>query len=290
MSIENKIVLSDKMKHKDSLSFVQHKPFARTRVQIGTDPHKDHRGITKLGEVLYEEENMIVLGGVLFTLEKVFGVQSKLSVDYLNNIMGIATGGDPVTEIYPKDTNVCLFGIGTGGCGDTMTDVKEVKYFERELKDMIPFRVVDKGTLSPEEQQMYWFKKDDENGKTSYYLKKFAATPEIKVLWKDGEGDEDGTEVPGNVHETPEGTQTPIETFVEITMKISKKDIREYFELHGNIEQTRFNTIGLFTGIKSNVEDGEDYKQVKLFSKLNIPNEMLVLAKDITIVYRIYGS
>lgn len=285
-----KIHLNDKMTHKDTLTFGQSKPFARTRVQIGTNPYKDSRGITQLGELLYEEENMIVLGGVLFTLEKVFGVQSKLKVDYLNNIMGIATEGTPVDEIYPKDTVVSLFGIGTGGCGDVMTDVKEVQYYERAIKDMIPFRVVDKGSLSPEEEEMYWFRKDDEHGKSSYYLKKFATTPEIKVLWKDGEGDEDGSEVGDNVHETPSGTGTPIETFVEITLKISKKDIREYFENNGTIEQTRFNSIGLFTGIKSNVGDYEDYKQVKLFSKLNIPNEMLVLAKDITIIYRIYGS
>ena len=33
-----------------------------------------------------------------------------------------------------------------------------------------------------------------------------------------------------------------------MVLKISKKDIREYFELHGDIEQTRVNSIGLFTG------------------------------------------
>lgn len=39
------------------------------------------------------------------------------------------------------------------------------------------------------------------------------------------------------------------------------------------------------------MSDGsEDYKQVKLFSKLNIPNEMLVMNKDMTIIYRIYTS
>ncbi len=74
-------------------------------------------------------------------------------------------------------------------------------------------------------------------------------------------------------------------------LKIKKKDCREFFEMNGEIEAARVNSIGLFTGILSQNEFGElDYKQVKLFSKLNIPNEMLVLSKDITIVYRIYTS
>ena len=74
-------------------------------------------------------------------------------------------------------------------------------------------------------------------------------------------------------------------------LKINKKDCREFFEINGEIEAARVNSIGLFTGVKSTNEYGEpEYKQVKLFSKLNIPNEMLVLSKDITIVYRIYTS
>ena len=74
-------------------------------------------------------------------------------------------------------------------------------------------------------------------------------------------------------------------------LKITKRDVREYFEINGDIETARINSIGLFTGIKQTLSDGtEDYKQVKLFSKLNIPNEMLVNNKDMTIIYRIYTS
>ena len=76
-----------------------------------------------------------------------------------------------------------------------------------------------------------------------------------------------------------------------MTLKINKNDIKEWFELNGNIEQTRINTLGLFTGVKSPLGDGtEDYKQVMLFSKLNFHNEMLVSSKELTIIYRIYTS
>lgn len=276
--MENVLNLTDNLKSDDVLSFSQKKPGFKT----------DIRGFNELGEQVFRTENSIVLGGALFVLEKVFGVASPLTVDYLNNIMGIATTGPAINEIYPKENVVCLFGVGTGGAGDSITSVKDVKFYEREVFDMVPFRATDV-ELPAADAPKYWFRKDLTNGKTGYYLKKFETTPQIKVLWKDAEGDEDGTAVESGVHGT--ARTEPIETFVELVLKISKNDCREWFELNGNVEQTRVNSIGLFTGVKGTLGDGsEDYKQVKLFSKLNINNEMLTLAKDLTIVYRIYTS
>ena len=242
---------------------------------------------TLTGDKLFEEENQIVLGGALFILEKVFNVEAPINVEYLNDIMGICVN-NPIDELYPKDTHVCLFGVGTGGCGDASRSVVDVKYYEREIFDMIPFRITD-DAMEGSEADKYWFKRYEVDGKISYFLKSFEHEPEIKVLWKDGDEGEDGSEVASGVHGT--SRTEPIETFVEMVLKINKKDCREFFEINGDIEAARINSIGLFTGILSTNERGvPEYKQVKLFSKLNIPNEMLVLSKDITIVYRIYTS
>lgn len=277
--------LHDELNHRQSRSKIkpmrienQQSKVLKTKI-IGLD--------TLTGEKLFEEENQIVLGGALFILEKCFNVESPITVDTLNNIMGINTG-NPIEEIYPKNTGVCLFGVGTGGCGDASTSVVDVKYYEREIFDMVPFRVTDE-EMTGADVGKYWFRRQEDDGKTSYFLKSFENKPEIKVLWKDGEEGEDGSEVETGVHNT-ERTE-PIETFVEMVLKITKKDVREYFEINGNIESARINSIGLFTGILDQDEYGQpEYKQVKLFSKLNIPNEMLVLSKDITVVYRIYTS
>ena len=242
---------------------------------------------TLTGDKLFEEENQIVLGGALFILEKVFNVEAPINVEYLNDIMGICVN-NPIEEIYPRDNQVCLFGVGTGGCGDASRSVVDVKYYEREIFDMIPFRITDDEMVGSDAGK-YWFKRYEVDGKISYFLKSFEHEPEIRVLWKDGEEGEDGSEVATGVHTT---TRTePIETFVEMILKINKKDCREFFEINGDIEAARVNSIGLFTGVLSTNERGvPEYKQVKLFSKLNIPNEMLVLSKDITILYRIYTS
>lgn len=277
---EKTLVLKDKLNQNDDiLTFGESgSMFRKTRIM----------GYNELGEKMFDAENQIVLGGALFTLEKLFGVQSPLLVDYLNNFLGVANSGITISEVYPKDTVVCLFGVGTGGCGDSMTSVQDVHFYEREIINMVPLRA-SLTPLSSTEQQKYWFRKTLSSGHLAYYLKNFELTPQIKVLWKDGVGDADGSEVQSGVHNT---TRTdPIETFVELTLKITKDDVREWFQINGNTEQTRINSIGLFTGIKGTLADGStDYKQVKLFSKLNISNEMLTLAKDLTIVYRIYTS
>lgn len=274
-------ILKDNVNQKDII-----KPY-RIKSKQGNIKTKIIGLDTLTKEVLFESTNQIVLGGAMFILEKLFNVEAPITVDYLNNIMGIAAE-NPIEEKYPKNTAVCLFGVGIGGCGDSSLSVVDVNFYEREIFDMVPFRVTD-DELNEEDQKKYWFKRKESDGRTSYFLKTFEQDPVIKVLWKDGDEDEDGSEVSSGVHDTQR--TEPIETFIELILKITKKDVREYFEINGNIEEARINSIGLFTGIKQPMSDGsEDYKQVKLFSKLNIPNEMLVMNKDMTIIYRIYTS
>ncbi len=246
------------------------------------------RGFDDFGNQMFKTENRLVLGGALFTLEKLFGVEAPVKVDYLNDIMNIGTGGPAINEIYPKETLVCLFGVGTGGAGDTITSVHDVSAKEREIFQPIPFRFTD--SLTAEEDQKYWFAKADATtGKKAYYLKRFEVDPEISALWDDAEEDQDGTPVQTGVHTSARTDE--IESFVELTLRIDKKDCREWFTHKGEIELARFNSIGLFTGILADAGDGKlEYKQVKLFSKFNIHNEMLALSKGMTIVYRIYTT
>ena len=284
--------LSDRISSKDIVS-TNESPFApavlaRTKILGGYDHFIDKNGISQLGEVIFEGENQIVLGGAMFILEKLFGIKAGLQMDSLNTIMNIATEGGAPAAKYPDGRMVALFGVGVGGAGDSITSVKESKFYEREIQDMVPVRVVD-GAIQGAEKEKYFFKKPLTGGKNAYYLKKFAADPTLKVLWKDGEADEDGSPVVSSPHDGAK--QTPIETFVELVLQIDKKDIREWFTMNGNVEQTRINSIGLFTGILSDTSGGQkDYKDVRMFSKLNINNEMLQNLKTLTFIYRIYTS
>lgn len=297
--MSNILSVNDKLKYNDGSKF-----FNRTKIIGGYDPYKDKNGVTRFGTKVFETENMIVLGGGLFTLEKLFNVTPNLEVDYLENYLtgfspeygsGLNTAASSSTE----EPVICLFGVGTGGASDTINSTLDVKYWEREVQGMIPFRQTELD-LAADEVDKYWFKsKTTVNNieKTQYYLKSFESVPEIKALWLDsGEEGVDGSEVQSNVHSTPSSSSTPIETFVELTLKLSKNDIQEYFNDTANVGVPRINTIGLFTGKKVTATDPStglthtDYRHVKLFSKLNINNEVLTSGKELTIVYRIYTS
>ena len=78
-------------------------------------------------------------------------------------------------------------------------------------------------------------------------------------------------------------------------MKISTKDVKDYFTYIEQSDKTRINTIALFNGkyVYNNDTDLNgvgDYQDVRLFSKLNIPVEYLSMNKDLNIIYRVYGS
>ena len=147
-----------------------------------------------------------------------------------------------------------------------------------------------------EDVQKYTLSKSVGSGFTAYYAKLFDSEPFIRSLWRDGQDGKDGTEVTDGVHNTQRTEE--IETFVEMHMQINENDVREWFEMNGNIEQARVNTIGLFTGrLASDGHGGYTASNVKLFTKFNFDNESLGGSagagsggKTINFTYRIYAS
>lgn len=306
------INLSDSIRTDDLLSN-RKSGLYRTKITAGYDPYIDSRnGVTKFGTPVFETENMIVLGGSLFTLEKVFNVdyfdgvnnsiEDGLNVDKLFDFGSDHTLSD--TSSHPQKSNsVCLFGVSTDGAGESITDVKDVKYYERIMYEgasgssygLVPFKLLSSSErLTDEEQKKYWYRKDVSSAgtnKTAFYLKSFESTPEIFILYRDN-GDDDGSPVTS----TPwaEAPGTPIETFIQLTLKITKDDVRQYFIDKSEIEKTRINSIALFSAIPASVTKNgvtyDDYRNVRMFSRLNINNEMLTTNKDLTISYRIYTS
>lgn len=349
--------------------------FARTEITGGYDAYVDDNGVTQFGEVLFKKSNMIVYGGSLFTIQKVFGLptDNPLSSGYLDSeynmtpavdagnnesLVGVANkleytlnssfvditivkinniiinsnrykfnpinkkltfnsttiaSGDTisVTGVTIDDfaaTNVCLFGVGNGGSGDTYSSVKEVYYSDDDISTkLLPFRRVGSANnLLKESDNKYWFKGLDvtvsagtgtsavSTTKDEYYLKSIE-TKVIKVQNDSGESIVSADSLPNASQ--PNSTAN---TFVELKLVIdstnqSTGDLHEYYKDTGDIEHARYNSIGLFTGVKKKIGtvDGVDifdYRNVRLFSKLNIENEMLTSSKQLTITYKIYTT
>lgn len=284
-------------------------------------------GVSALGETLFrtekvapkwKESNMVPIGGCQFAMEMLFGVKAEqFAVPTLYEMNGIGLQNSTTTSatfdvpdgtrnvIYNNGNFVQLFGIGITGTAENDITVHNVDYRENSIDisrvttdgltltgTMVPFRYTS-GSLKETEKLKYFGKKTDAtSGDTAYYLKKFESDPVIKHIWKTGEDVDSETLISSSdVWSNSVGTNV-VESFTEFILKITKEDVKEWFIALGQEDRARINTIALFNGQYVKNADGSigDYRDVCMFSKLNIPVEYLSLTKDLNLVYRVYTA
>ncbi len=239
----------------------------------------------ELGEVLFDEHNELLLSGGLFLLQKIANVDTPITIATLNQDLNILPQivKPPEAGLRREDA---LFGfvVGVGGAGDVFDTVKDVKYKERKVEGILPFRKVPTTKdLSPALRGKYFMRRQSDNY-LEYYIKKFETTPVIHA-----EFDEPGQPaVPGDVDTQPENKI--INTYIQFVLRIDKDDCRQYFQLNGGgLNKARINTLGLVHGYPDNSLGYTEYRSCRIFSKLNFNNEPLAnLSKEITIIYKIY--
>lgn len=289
--------LSDRLNlSKDSLeAAASNKPsfWVKTQILGGYGLHKNSQGISELDEVVFDTTNMVPLGGVQFAMEMIYGVKGPISVPRLDqepyNIGAVGSTVSPSQGMpYAYGQKVCLFGVGYGGTEENNLTVIDVKYNDYEVASMVPFRYTSDPLSESDKLKYYGRKIEPGSDVMAYYLKAFDEAPIIHHLRKNGVEGEDGSEIETkeDAYNTPLGEG--IETFTEALLTISKKDVREWFDHIGKIEETRVNSIALFSAVYD--EELKDYANITMFSKLNIPTEPLSLTKDMNIIYRVYGA
>jgi len=316
-------LVTDKLSFTDNIGMPQLSNsgiWARTEVIGGYgDVKLNPLGKSTLGETCFRQHNIVPIGGVSYVMEHLFGIpETQISIPTLYDETGIGLPNSIApTETYetPYGTRsivyryghcVQLFGVGVTGTAESDSTIYSPDYRDKSIElskvnsdgltitgTMLPFRyTVD--TLPTSERKQYFGKKVDSKGVTGYYLKKFETEPVIKHIWKTGEDVENETLVsPTDVWNNTSGLNA-VESFTEIILKISKKDIKEWFAALEQEDRARINTIALFNGQfindKSNPADFGEFRDIKLFSKLCIKPEYLSMAKDLNIIYRVYGS
>lgn len=286
---------------------------------------------TERTKPLFSKENMVPLTGCQYVMERIFEVSCDQLPSHMTTLYnqtdqnGTMTGiglpdSTPPTDTYdsPSGENgkkvihyryghyVQLFGVGITGTAENDVTVHPVDYRDnsidltRTITDgntlkglMVPFRLTST-TLTELDRKKYFGKKVFlDTGETGYYLKTFESDPVIKHIWKTGEDIEDETQVEdADIWRSNIGMNA-VESFTDVILKITKKDVKEWFNYLGEPERARINTIALFTGQyvpSTSVTDYGDFRDVRLFSKLNIPTEYLSLNKDLNIIYRVYTS
>jgi hypothetical protein len=221
--------------------------------------------------------NDIIIPGATYILEKFFNTRSTFGMTTLSQDLAVKGNVVP-NQSNLKDEVVFGFVLGTGGV-DTPDLVKSVKFKDKSVATIVPLRVVDiTADLIPTDQAKYAIKKTV-GSKYYYYGKKFDTAPIIRHLFTDG------TEIPPNVDQVD--TSLGLLVFGESILTVSAFDLREYFMLtYGNIDNCRFNSLGLTTGFL----DTDDYAGVRVATKINLPNMFLRDSESFyTFIYKVYA-
>lgn len=268
------LTLFDLQKSKDSLNI--NKSWAR-----GEAIFKD----IETGKVLFTVHNKVVIAGSQFVAQKLFNASELVHLPTYNESLNLENSvphaADYVQTQAPK---VCLFGCGTKGCGTESSQVYPVKYTGRisPNADLVPFRYqLQENDLSDELRLKYFGRKITEN-RYAYYFKAFESDPVMYMRYVDG------TVIDENVYDS-QNVVVDAETFVEMSLQITKEDFRDYFRATTSINDAKINCISLMTAWVTELDGYKYYQDITPLTQLNVPNEPLIdLTKGIDITYHIY--
>lgn len=241
------------------------------------------------GELIDDRENKVLISGAQMTVCKQWGIDAEVNFPNYNDAMNLDHTLDYET-IQPKnEPYICLWCIGTDGCGGKPNDVYPVRYTQRlEPRDMLPFRYLDiDADLNEDLRKVYFGRRIDPNNseRIEYFFKNFDTEPQLHLRYLDG------TQITENIYNVQSSQLA--ECYVETRLRVTRQDFRDYFEQVTGWEEARINTLSLLYAWYDIDENDEKklvyYQQVLPFSKLNFSNIWLVdLTKAVDFNYQIF--
>lgn len=273
--MEKKLVLMERNNTKDEASL------SRNSVAY-------NRGVVDIinettNEIIFQARNKVILPGAAFTARKHFNLNVEEITPSYNEVLGLE---NTVTEKAPSEEaeKVVLFSVGIDGGGNEPSQIEPVDYGKWCKPDhLVPFRYIPSTATLEEGLQDSYFGKQiraDENI-TAYYFKAFDTEPTFHQQYTDG------TPVTSDVYDLKKDEE--IETYVELVLKITKDDCREYFRQTVGANKARINSLQLLTGWKKTIDGVDYYQDIRPLTKLHFPLESLIdVTKSIKIIYHLY--
>ena len=276
------------------------------------------------GERIWEPlHNKTVIAGSALTAMKLFDLDRSAlnnTPTYEDMLGGLDNGITSNTTTYPtaviRDNNsgtvigsipdetqrkIIGFCIGQGGAGLDISDVFDVKYCDCIAPDnLIPFRYP-LANADDVDETMYKGKKTLTNGRIAYYFKAFANSPNLVQNYVSTIGSFSDSVNAASVYSNT-ASADKAQSYVELHLKITKDDIREFFITHKGLENAKINQISLVSAWTKTVNitklnkagnmvssEVEYFQDIRPFSVINIPNEIMSdLSKSISCLYTLY--
>ena len=276
------------------------------------------------GERIWEPlHNKTVIAGSALTAMKLFDLDRSAlnnTPTYEDMLGGLDNGITSNTTTYPtaviRDNNsgtvigsipdetqrkIIGFCIGQGGAGLDISDVFDVKYCDCIAPDnLIPFRYP-LANADDVDETMYKGKKTLTNGRIAYYFKAFANSPNLVQNYVSTIGSFSDSVNAASVYSNT-ASADKAQSYVELHLKITKDDVREFFITHKGLENAKINQISLVSAWTKTVNitklnkagnmvssEVEYFQDIRPFSVINIPNEIMSdLSKSISCLYTLY--
>lgn len=248
------------------------------------------------GEIIFKGlKNKVIIPGSGLIARKLFDINTdEVTLSYNEAFSAYAGAAmyTPISDTMPssptstatKDNHkILLFCCGIDGCGSENSQVYPVDYRKWTApEDLIPFRFqAISNDLSDDLRHTYFGRAEVEGQYAAYYFKHFDGTPKLIQQYVDG------TPIDSAIYNSDKAESA--ETYVEINLKITKEDIRDFFIAREGIDRARINTISLCSAYPVEENGYIYYKDIRPVTKLNIPNEQLIdTTKGIEIIYHIY--
>ena len=274
----------------------------------GSSKPRTHVVVTNpvTGEVIFEGSNKVIFPGSEYSAKSLFDLSAESVVSTYSEMMGLDQ--DAVSsskDIAGAKNKIYLFCIGTDGCGPEASQKYPVNYTKAmlpaDLVDdptlgyMVPFRFMNTNNALDRDgsfRSKYFGRRlvtVGSNGGTwiAYYFKKFETEPILVRSYVDGTN----ITKDSNIYHSSKNDEA--QCYVQLKLRITNEDCRDYFALTVGSQEARWNSISLCTALPATyTANGVTYnyfKDITPYAKLNIGNESMIdTEKQWDISYQLY--
>ena len=271
--MEKKLILSERNHNKDNAN-ISSAAYNRGVVDFVDET---------TNEIIFQARNKVILPGAAFTARKHFAIPDQEITPSYNDVLAL---DNTVHEAPPNesDEKVFLFSVGVDGGGNEPSQIYPVNYGKwTDPGDLVPFRYqASTADLGEELRDSYYGRKTyDAQNRIAYYFKAFDIEPTFHQQYIDG------TPIDANIYDSEK--EDEIETYIELVLKITKEDCREFFRATTGPNTARINSIQLLTAWAKTVDGVKYYQDIRPLTKLHFPLESLIdVTKSIKIIYHLY--